>query len=147
MEVASVLPRLDAARLVETAGWFVIVGAAMAVLGFLLPWSRVVIGARSYGGYLDAWGLASPSHVLVLAGLLAALALGVVRSPVPAWLRTGVLGIGLGGVLIGLAWPYVVGPLGADIGVSLTTFGGLALLIGGGVASWATRHAPADPRV
>ena len=36
-----------AARYVEIAGWFVIVGATMTTLGFLLPWSRVVIGAAS----------------------------------------------------------------------------------------------------
>jgi hypothetical protein len=144
---AGALPGVDAARLVEIAGWFIVVGSAMAVLGFMLPWSVAVIGARSSGGYLDGWGLASPSHVLVLAGLLGVLALGVVRTWIPAWFRTGVLGLGVGGLLIGLTWPYVLGPLGADVGVLVTTVGGLALVIGGGVASWATRHAGTDPLV
>ena len=70
-----------------------IVGAAMAILGFLLPWSRVVIGSRHLGGYFDSWGLASPTHVVVLLGVLAVLALGIMRTTVPAWLRTGVLGL------------------------------------------------------
>jgi hypothetical protein len=141
------LPSIDAARLVEIAGWFAVVGSAMAVLGFLLPWSVVVIGARGVGGYLDDWGMASPTHVLVLLGLLSVLALGVVRTPVPVWFRTGVLGLGVGGLLIGLIWPYLIGPLGADIGVLVTALGGLALVTGGIVASWATRHVEADPLV
>jgi hypothetical protein len=141
------LPGIDAVRLVEIAGRLAVAGSAMAVLGFLLPWSVVVIGARGGGGYLDDWGMASPTHVLVLLGLLSVLALGVVRTPVPAWLRTGVLGLGVGGLLIGLIWPYLLGPLGADIGVLVTALGGLALVTGGFVASWATRHVEADPLV
>lgn len=142
-----VTPGVDAARLAEIAGWFVVVGSAMAILGFLLPWSVAVIGARSSGGYLDTWGLANPNHLLVMVGLLGVLLLGVVETWVPAWFRTGVLGLGIGGLLIGLTWPYVLGPLGADIGVLVTGLGGLAVMIGGGVASWATRHAGADPVV
>ena len=105
-----------AARYVEIAGWFVIVGAALSALGFLLPWSRVVIGAAHTGGYLDTWGLASPTHVVALAGLLVVLGLGIIETRVPAWLRSGVLGLAAGSLLIGLVWPYVVGPLGADVG-------------------------------
>ena len=105
----------------ELAGWLVAAGSAMAALGFVLPWSVVVIGARGYGGYLDGWGLASPTHVLALAVVLLTLALGVVKTTVPAWLRTGVLGLALGGLLIGLTWPYAIGPLGADIGAMLAT--------------------------
>lgn len=130
----------DQARFVEIAGWFVIVGSTMSALGFLLPWSRVVIGARSLGGYFDAWGLASSTHILVLLTTLAVLALGIVQTPVPTWLRSGVLGLGLGSLLIGLTWPYLVGPLGADVGVIVVALGGLALVVGGAVASWATRH-------
>jgi hypothetical protein len=134
-------------RSVELAGWFVIAGAAMSVLGFLLPWSRVVIGSANTGGYFDMWGLASPSHVIVVAGLLGVLGLGVVPTRVPAWIRTGVLGLAAGGILVGLAWPYVVGPLGADVGLALALSGGIALGIGGVLASWATRHASEAPSV
>jgi len=122
------------------SSWFAIVGAAMAILGFLLPWSRVVIGASGTGGYFDGWGLASPTHVLVVLGLMAVLALEILRAPVPAWLRTGIPGLILGSLIIGLIWPYVVGRLGADIGVMVTGLGGVALIAGGVVASWATRH-------
>ena len=92
----------------------------MAVLGFLLPWSFSVIGSRGSGGYLDDWGLASPTHVLALAAVLVVLALGILQTTVPIWFRTGVLGLALGGLLVGLTWPYALGPLGADIGAMLT---------------------------
>ncbi len=108
-----VLPGLAPERMTEIAGWFVVVGSSMAVLGFLLPWSVMVVGARGSGSYLDDWGLASPTHILVMLGLLAVLALGVLQTPVPAWVRTGVLGLGVGGLLVGLTWPYLFGPLGA----------------------------------
>ena len=42
----------------------------MAVLGFLLPWSVMVVGARGNGDYFDDWGLASPTHMLIVLGLL-----------------------------------------------------------------------------
>ena len=71
-------------RFVEIAGWFVVVGATMALLGFLLPWSRVVIGAEHDGGYFDGWGLASPTHLLVFVGLLGVLALALRRGPLSA---------------------------------------------------------------
>ena len=134
-------------RFAEIGTWFVIVGAAMAVLGFLLPWSRVVIGSRSLGGYLDSWGLASPTHVVVLLASLAILALGIMRTKVPVWLWAGVFALGLGGMLVGLTWPYQFGPLGADVGVIVVALGGAALLIGGGVTTWATRHVEVEPVV
>jgi hypothetical protein len=138
---------IEPARFVEIATWFAIVGAAMSVLGFLLPWSRVVIGAAGVGGYLDGWGLASPTHVFVVLGLMAVLAVEILRAPVPAWLRTGIPGLILGGLILGLVWPYVVGRLGADIGILVTGLGGVALIIGGVVASWATRHGAVEQPV
>ena len=138
---------VDAERFVEIGGWFVVVGATMTVLGFVLPWSRSVIGAAGVGSYFDTWGLATPTNVLVFAGLLAVLGLGIVRTPVPAWIHSGALGLVSGSLVIGLAVPYLAGPLGADVGVMVVGLGGLALLIGGAVASWATRHAEADPPV
>jgi hypothetical protein len=138
---------VDGERFVEIAGWFVVVGATMGVLGFVLPWSSVVIGASGVGGYFDTWGLASPTHLFVLLALLAVLALGVIRSPLPDWIRFGLFGLGLGNLLIGLTWPYLASPLGADVGVTLSVLGGLTMVIGGVVASWASRHAAADPLV
>jgi hypothetical protein len=138
---------IDPARLADIAGWFVIVGSAMAVLGFLLPWSTVVIGARSAGSYFDSWGLASPTHVIVLGSTLVVLALAIVRTSVPLWLRSGVMPLALGSLLIGLVWPYEVGSLGADVGIVVVGLGGLAMVIGGVVTIVATRHVGAEPLV
>jgi hypothetical protein len=139
--------RIEGSAFVDIATWFVIVGATMSLLGFLLPWSVTVIGSSGVGGYFNSWGLASPTHLLVGIGLLVVLAFAVLNTRVPAWLGIGLLGLAFGGLLIGLVWPYVVGPLGADVGVTVTALGGLALVIGGTLASWATRHSESDPRV
>ena len=137
----------DPERFVEIAGWFVVVGSTMALLGFLLPWSRVVIGASTIGGYFDGWGLASPTHLLVFVSLLGVLALALRRGPLSPWISSGILGLVFGGLLFGLAWPYLVGPLGADVGLTLTALGAVALLIGGVVTLWATRHVVVEPVV
>jgi hypothetical protein len=134
-------------RFVEIAGWFVVVGSTMALLGFLLPWSRVVIGASTIGGYFDGWGLASPTHLLVFVSLLGVLALALRRGPLSPWISSGILGLVFGGLLLGLAWPYLVGPLGADVGLTMTALGAVALLIGGVVTLWATRHVVVEPVV
>ena len=59
-------------------------------------------------------------------------------------IRSGIVPLALGSLLIGLTWPYQVGPLGADVGVLVVALGGLALAIGGVVATWATRHVGVD---
>ena len=145
--ISAAFAGIDRARVAEVAGWFVVAGSTVAMLGFLLPWSVVVIGSNGTGGYLDDWGLASPTHLFAVLGLAGVLALGVLQNPVPAWLRTGVLGLLSGGLLVGLTWPYAIGPLGAELGAMATFVGGLLLLGGGLVATWATRHVEADPVV
>ena len=127
---ASRLMVIDAAKLIEIAGWFVVVGATMSLLGFLLPWSRVVIGASgrsvatSTAGGWPARPTSSSSS-----GLLAVLALGIRRRrrSRPGSRRPASWVSRFGGLLIGLAWPYLVGPLGADVGVTVIALGGLAL--------------------
>lgn len=117
----------DAARVAEFVGWLAVAGGALASVGFLLPWSNVaVIGARGVG-YFDRWGLAGPFHVVVVLGLLAVLALSIVRNPIPAWIRVGLAGGGLAALLVGLAWPYLLGPLGAGPGVLCVGLGAVLL--------------------
>jgi hypothetical protein len=138
---------LDPARATELATWFIIVGATLGLLGFLLPWSRVVIGSGVYGDYFASWGLAGPRHVFVVLGLMAMLALAVLQTRVPAWVSSGVLGLVGGALLIGMVWPYLIGPLGADVGVLVTALGGVALIAGGSIAVWSRHHAEAVPGV
>jgi hypothetical protein len=132
----------DRPRVAEFVGWLAVAGAALAAVGFLLPWSSSVIGASGVG-YFDRWGLAGPLHVLVVLGLLATLALNLVRHPLPLRLAIGLPGVGLGSLLLGLVWPYVLGPLGAGPGVVIVALGAGMLGAAGVVAIVSDRHAEA----
>ena len=129
------------------AGWLMIIGSAVAILGFLLPWSRTVIGAEGVGTYFDTWGIANPSHILVVLSLAAALGLAIVANPIPTWIRTCAVGLALGGVLVGLTWPYLFGPLGAGPGVLAIMVGGLMLGAAGVLDLVEARHAVIEPSV
>ena len=48
--------------------------------------------------------------------ILVMMSLVILDSRVPAWLRLGIPGLGLGALLLGLLWPYVFGPLGTQPG-------------------------------
>jgi hypothetical protein len=134
------------ARFAEFVGWLSVAGAAFAAVGFLLPWGTVMIGASGVG-YFDRWGMAGPGHLLIVLGVLATLVLAFVRNPVPVWIRTGVVGLGLGSLLFGLVWPYLVGPLGSGPGVLIVAVGAAALAVSGVLALIADRHAEVDPAV
>ncbi len=138
---------VEAGWLEAAAGWLMIIGSAVAILGFLLPWSRSVIGSTGVGSYFDTWGIANPSHVLVVLALAAALGLAIVANPIPTWIRTCAVGLALGGLLLGLTWPYLFGPLGAGPGVLAILVGGVMLAIAGILDLVEARHGPADPLV
>ncbi|MFL5673870.1 MAG: hypothetical protein ACJ779_02595 [Chloroflexota bacterium] len=133
-------------RLGEIAGWYVVVGATMVVLGFVLPWSRAAIADRS-GVSFEPWAITTPLGVALFASALVVLALGIVRTSVPVWLRSGVLPVALGCLVIGAGWSAHLGPTGGGIGAAVASLGGLALVIGGVVSIWTGRHAALDPVV
>ena len=56
------------------------------------------------------------------------------------------LGVALGSFVLGLAWPSVVGPLGAGPGALLAWVSGLVMFIAGTVSLFVLRHAalPSD---
>jgi hypothetical protein len=120
----------------------ILVGAALATLGFLLPWAPIVIGSAHIGSYLDQWGLAAPGNVVLL---LVFLALGAAASQIdrlPAWARPGLPAVILSGILVGLVWPYLfTGALQPSIGVYLTLAAAIVLLVGGLLDLWVSRHA------
>jgi len=124
------------------AGWLIAAGSGVAAVSFVLPWSSNVIGARGIGTYLDSWGLASPPSFIVFAITLAVLALAVVPNNVPVWMRTGLAGLLLGGLLVGLIWPYVVGGWadGPQVGVLGELAAGILLIAGGTMAQRPPRH-------
>jgi hypothetical protein len=134
------MPRIDRDRVEEAADAMMLVGAFGLVLAFLAPWARVVIGSRGTG-YMDTWGLAGSGHIALFLLTLAVLGLAVFQNPIGRWLRTGVLGVALGSFVLGLAWPYVVGPLGAGPGALLAWVAGLVMFIAGAISLLVLRHA------
>ena len=73
--------------------------------------------------------------------LLCLLALAFLPNPVPGWLRVGVAGLGLGSFLVGLLWPYTVGPLGSMPGAVASLVGAVMLMSAGIVSVALGRHA------
>lgn len=119
----------------DLPGWLVVAGGALTSVSFLLPWAtQLVIGGTLGRGYFDRWGLASPGAIILLAASLTTFVLGIVPNPLPAWLRTGLLPLTVGGVLLGLVWAYMIGPFGPAIGVWTVGLGALLFVIGGIVA-------------
>jgi hypothetical protein len=126
--------------------WATVAGSGLIVIGMLLPWSRTVIGASGVG-YFDTWGLAGPLHLVVFFWALAVAGLSIVRKPAPPWVRSGLAGLALGAFALGLAWPYLFGPLGAGIGVLAVAVGSFVLIATGVLAAWRARHADVEPPV
>lgn len=137
---ASLLADLPFAVPSDASGRIVAIAAWLAAIGFLLPWSNLMIGAGGVGGYLNTWGLATITHLPVLVALLA---LGLIvilpGRPVP-WIVGGVAPLILGGLLVGLAWPYLVGGLGSGIGLFIETGAAVALIVGGSLRVKPARH-------
>jgi len=131
---------LEAGWRATVAGWLMAIGSAVAILGFLLPWSRTVIGAEGVGTYFDTWGIANPSHLLVVLTLAVTLGLAILVNPIPTWIRTCCVGLALSGLLVGLTWPYLLGPLGAGPGVLAILVGGVVLGVAGVLDLVEARH-------
>jgi hypothetical protein len=131
----------------DLAGWIVSTGGVIAFAGFLLPWSRIVVGAANSGGYLDTWGFAVSSHLVAFGLVALTLALAFVPNRVPAWLRTGVLALFVGGLALGLAWPYVLVLPEARVGSIAVAIGGALLAVGGLLAVRSARHGGGGPVV
>jgi hypothetical protein len=129
------------ARLAEFVGWLSVAGAAFSAVGFLLPWGLVVIGSNDVG-YFGRWGIAGPWHVAVTVGVLIVLALALIKNDVPVWIRTGLAGLGLGALILGLVWPYLLWPpMGTGPGAVIAAIGATALTVSGMLALIADRHA------
>ena len=113
----------------------------------LLPWAEIVIGTSSMGGFLDQWGLAAPGHPIVLLMLIGVVALTVASERTTIKVGTGLAAIVLGSVLLGLVFPYVMGPFQEAVGVYVTLAGALVMIGGGLLARAGRRHEPEDASV
>ena len=132
---------------VNAAGRTIALGAAIAGLGFLLPWAEIVIGTTSMGGFLDMWGLAGPGHPIVLLLLIAVGFLAVAHEKWPVRVGAGTASIVLGSLLLGLAFPYVMGPFREAVGVYVTAAGAVVMIAGGMLARVPPRHSDAEASV
>lgn len=119
----------------------VMLGAGLALLGFLMPWADIVIGSGAIDGYVARWGLAGPGHPIILVVVAGLFGLALVADRLPRWARLGLPSIGLAGLLIGLAWPYLTGPFDASIGVYVVAVGAIVMIAGGLLDRIASRHA------
>ncbi len=127
--------------------WLVIGGSTLAIVSFVLPWATDgVLGSRGVG-YTAEWGLANLGHVLLIAAVIVVLGLHLVENPVPGWIRSGVLPIGVGGLLAGLAFAYYARPFGGGTGVAVLLAGAVLLLVGGVAASRPERNEVSGPTV
>ena len=131
-------------RVLDFARWLSVAGSAFAAVGFLLPWGLVVIGSNDVS-YFGRWGIAGPWHIVVALAVLGNLGLALLENRVPVWLRTGVAGLGLGALLLGLVWPYITLPtLGTGPGAIIAGIGAAALVVSGLLALVTDRHAKVD---
>ena len=104
------MPRIDRARVEETADTIMLVGSFGLVLSFLAPWADVVIGSRGRD-YMDTWGLAGSGHIALFLLALGVLALAG-ENPSDAGCGP-VSGVALGGFVLGLpgrTWSVRSGP-------------------------------------
>lgn len=122
-------------------------GASIAALGFFLPWANFIIGSARNGGWIDQLGFAGSGHPALLPVLLAIAAVGVTAERLPTWVRPGVPAIAIGGLLLGIAWPYIFGAYGAWTGIYVVTLGALLLIAGGWLDLRSSRHAGQLPPV
>ena len=121
-------------------------GAAIAGLGFLLPWINVLGGTGALlDSYLDYWGLSGPGHWILAAALLALVGAAFADGPL-ARVPVGAVGIAFAGILLGLLWPYLFGVEPKSVGVWIVLAGTLLMAIGG-VLDLRRRHAGAEPGV
>ena len=121
------------------------VGAAIAAIGFLLPWANVLAGAGLLGGYFTQWGLAGPGHWIVVVLLLGMVVAALAGAATARW-PVGPGATALAALLVGMTWPYLFGVLGKSVGVWVVVAGAIVLVVGSVLES-RDRHDPEGPPV
>jgi hypothetical protein len=109
-------------------------GAVLAIVAFVLPWvsnGDMVIGGAFGTGYFSSWGLAAVGNVLPFLVAWVSLVLAVLPNRVPRFAALGALPLLLGGIFAGFGWTYLIGPLGAGIGIWALAVGAVLLAAGG----------------
>lgn len=135
----------SAERRWATARRLIAVGAAVAVVAFVLPWANGSLG-NLVNVWTSVWGLAGAGSWLIAVALAA---LGIVASssaPRVAALPLALPGLLGAAFLLGLIWPALLGSSGRPIGV-LVMLAAVVLLAAGGVLHLGARHEAATPDV
>ncbi len=106
--------------------WLVALGSVVAAMSFLLPWIPGTIS------YVTSWGLGTPSRLPILLLLVVTAVLGILPNRVAPWVRSGILALVAGSLLLGNIWPIVVGDYGgAAFGVIVAAAAAVVLIAGG----------------
>jgi len=135
----------SAERRWSTARRLIAMGAAAAVVAFVLPWANGSIG-NLLNVWTSVWGLAGAGAWPVA---VAVAALGIVASssaPRAAALPLALPSLLGAAFLLGLIWPALLAASGRPIGV-LAMFAAVVLLAAGGILHLGARHEAATPDV
>ena len=118
--------------------------AAIAALGFVLPWRSSPFGGDLIDGYISHWGLAGPGNWLVVGLLLGLASLGLTRGRLSR-LPVGLPGVALATLLVGLLWPSLFSAGAKPVGIWVVLAGAILLATAGVLA--ARRHEVSEPPV
>ena len=141
----SLTERLDAFGITEETPRRVAgASAAIAALGFVLPWRSSPFGGDLIDGYISHWGLAGPGNWLVVGLLLGLASLGLTSGRLSR-LPVGLPGVALATLLVGLLWPSLFSAGAKPVGIWVVLAGAILLATAGVLA--ARRHEPAEPAV
>ncbi|HEY3522537.1 MAG TPA: hypothetical protein VGK63_02445 [Candidatus Limnocylindrales bacterium] len=131
----------------DLPAWFVAAGAVAAIVGFVMPWSsNGMVGGGPAPDFFSRWGLANAANAILVVLAFGALYLQLGTDNPRTIVRTGAVGLLLGGVLAGFAFVYATSAFGLATGGTLVAMGAVALVVGGLLAI-VPRHRPEEPPV
>lgn len=131
----------------DLPAWFVAAGSVAAIVGFVLPWgSNGMIGGGPEADFFSRWGLANAANVIPVLLAFGALYLQLGTDVPRTALRTGAVGLALGGLLCGFAFVYATSAFGLGTGGTVVAIGGIGLVVGG-LLGLVPRHRSGEPPV
>jgi hypothetical protein len=130
----------------DTPRRLVAIGAVVAALGFLLPWTASPVNNDVLGDYWVRWGLAGPGAWIVVVLLLGLAGLTLAGGRL-AEVSVGLPGVAAAMLVLGLTWPYLFGFGGRPVGIWVVLAGVILLAIGGLLDLRGPRHDESPPAV
>ena len=130
----------------DTPRRVVAIGAVIASLGFLLPWTASPGANDLLGDYWIRWGLAGPGSWILVAALVGLAGLTLAGGRL-ATAPVGLPGVALAMLVLGLSWSYLFGYPERGVGIWVVIFGVFLLAVGGLLDMRAGRHRDPQPTV